>query len=517
MHASKSPLVLAFVDPPHGTQGGDWYYRAYVPGAALAAREDVHVVYFQNNHRARKEILRDADVVVLNAICDQDLFPVIAERKAAGRATVFEINDDFRAVQAANPVARFFAEPGNRRILFRLAHLCGANQFTVPELRRLYGSFASRHAVFANHLPRTPAPRTDRVSERVIMGWGGSKGHLEDVRRVAPTLRALLEEIPELDLHVMGAEAIADLFRDLPSSRFRHVASGTIDEYHAFVATLDIGLAPLENDGFNRSRSDVKFLEYACHGVVPLVQRLEPYLASVTHGANGFLFESPEELAVLVRGLVRDPGLRSRVSDAAYRSVATTRLEPLHTDARLAFYNELLAEAGHRPHSAAEAKNLVARWAGLAGARREGRLVMLDATDYERHLHAGLLAGQRDRDPRTARRHFEAAASLCPNDHLPWLYLGTLCDDLSATAKAVDLEPRSVSALLAVGRAFAAAREPRALQILLRAAELEPSFEVPYAAVAAFFEETGHAANAAEFRAFADARAAGFDDPKPLT
>jgi hypothetical protein len=336
------------------------------------------------------------------------------------------------------------------------------------------------------------------------------------MRRVAPTLRALLAELPELELRVMGAEAIADLFRDLPADRFRHVASGTIDEYHAFVDTLDIGLAPLENDGFNRSRSDVKFLEYACHGVVPVVQRLEPYLTSVEHGANGFFFDTPEDLAARVTQVVRDPELRARVASNAYASVATTRLQELHTDARLAFYNELLTEAGHRPRTRAEADSLVGRWRTLAGARSEGRFLLLDATDYEKHLHAGLLAGQRDRDLRTARRHFEAAAALCPSDHLPWLYLGTLCDELTATAKAVDLEPRSISALLAVGRAFADAREPRALQLLLRAAELEPTFEVPYAAVASFFEAAGNAANAAEFRAFAEARAAGFDDPTPL-
>lgn len=516
MSPAPFPLVLAFVDPPHGTRGGDWYYRAYVPGEALAGREGVHVVYLQNNHRARKEILREADVVVLNAVCDQDLFPVIAARKAAGRVTVFEINDDFRAVQPSNPVARFFAEAGNRRILFRLAHLCGANQFTVPELRRLYGAFTKRHAVFTNQLPRMPALRSRDANGRVILGWGGSKGHLEDMRRVAPTLRAMLTDLPDLELRIMGAEAIADLFRDLPADRFRHVPSGTIDEYHAFVDTLDLGLAPLENDGFNRSRSDVKFLEYACHGVVPIVQRLEPYLASVEHGVNGFLFDTPEELASYVTRLVHEPELRARVSHDAHASVATTRLQALHTDERIAFYTDLLAEAGHRPRTTTETEALVGRWRTLAGARNEGRFVLLEATDYEKHLHAGLLAGQRDRDPTTARRHFEAAAALCPSDHLPWLYLGTLCDELTATAKAVELEPRSISALLAVGRAFAAAHEPRALQLLLRAAELEPTFEVPYAAVASFFESAGNAANAAEFQAFADARAAGFDDPPPL-
>ncbi len=127
-------MRIAIVDPPHGTRGGDWYDRAYLPGKALAALDGVRVVYLQNHHRRRREVLQEADLVVLNAVVDADLLPVIAARRLAGRPTLYEINDDFRGVQATNPIAGFFADPANRRLLFRTARSCDALQFSTPDL-----------------------------------------------------------------------------------------------------------------------------------------------------------------------------------------------------------------------------------------------------------------------------------------------------------------------------------------------------------------------------------------------
>jgi len=160
-------LLIAIVDPPHSKRGGDWYYRSFLPGRALAALDGVRVVYLQNHHRARKEVLREADLVVLNAVVDADLLPAIEARCLAQRVTLYEINDDFRAVQRSNPIAGFFADPANRRLLFRLARSCDALQFSVPELRRLYGHFSDETVVFENHLWEMPPPRPPRPAGQV--------------------------------------------------------------------------------------------------------------------------------------------------------------------------------------------------------------------------------------------------------------------------------------------------------------------------------------------------------------
>jgi len=389
--------------------------------------------------------------VVLNAVCDADLLPVIDERTRAGRLTVYEINDDFRAVQPANPIAGFFASAANRRVLFRLAHRAGRVQFTVPELDRLYGYFAPSRAIFANQLLDIPERRSVRPAGPVVIGWGGSKGHLDDVRRIEPALTRFLRAHDDVRFRLMGADAIAALLKDLPKDRFEHVPAGNIEAYHAFVSSLDIGLAPLENDGFNRSRSDVKFLEYAAHGVVPVVQRLEPYLASVRHGENGFLFDTPEEL--------------------------------------------------------------VAGWRAHEGVEPEGRLTLMNATAYEDLLHEGLMRGQRAKQHAAAASSFERAAALVPQDHLPWLLRGATTGDEKALRKAVELEPKSIVSRMALGGVLADRRDQECLQHFLAAAEIDGAYEAPFVAVSQFFESLGLTKEAQEFMGIAVRSAANFEEP----
>jgi glycosyltransferase involved in cell wall biosynthesis len=494
-------MLVAIVDPPHNTRGGDWYYRAYVPGKAMAEVENVHVVYLQNHHRARRSILNDADVVVLQAICDADLFPLIAERRRRGKLTVFEINDDFRAVQGSNPISKFYANPANSRLLLRLAYRCGAVQFSVPELEHLYGARAERRAIFPNQLWSMPEPRSASSTSKVVVGWGGSQGHLGDMRAVAPALREFLERREDVVFRIMGASAIAELFHGLPAGRVEHVPPGSIEQYHAFVESLDIGLAPLQNDGFNRSRSDVKFLEYACHGVVPVVQRLEPYLKSVDHGRNGFLVETPQELVDTLEVLVRDADMRHRVGQQAYASVADSRLQALHVQARLFFYGQVLDDLGHRPRTPAEVKALMDSFRRFEGAEAEERLVLLGPTAYEALVHDGLLVSQMAGKHAEASACFEEASLRQPLNAMPFLLRGATTQDEAALRKALQLEPRSLVAHLALGQMLASRTNPACLAEFVAAAELEPTYEAPYLAAAAFLRSVGSTKDADEFLA----------------
>lgn len=511
-----SPVLIGLVDAPDRTRGGDWYYRSYVPGSAMARTPGVYVAYVQNHHRARKEVMREADVLVLHAICDADILPVIAARTKRGQVTIFEINDDFRAVQASNPVAPFFAQAQNRRLLFRLAQRCGYIQFSVPELERLYGGLAPHRHVFENQLLAMPPRRKRSSGGRTVIGWGGSSGHLADMTATAPALCELLRKRQDVVFRLMGGHAFARLFNEVPRGQFEHVPADSIEAYHAFVASLDIGIAPLSNDAFNRSRSDVKFLEYACHGVVPVVSHLTPYLRSVRHEENGFLVDGPEDLVARLQELLDDPARRVAMGEAAFASVASTRLQGQHVAARLDWYQQALAAAGHVPRDESAIARKVAAWGACEGAEVEGRFAMLHAAELEDHIHDGLVLRAIPGRTPDATRLFEYASAASPGDHLPRLLLGLTTHQLPDLEAAAALEPASLVSLLALGRAYAAKGDARAMTCFLGAAELEPGYEAPFAAAAAFLKAAGHADEAEEFAHHALRAIQGLDDPAPL-
>jgi tetratricopeptide (TPR) repeat protein len=504
------PWLIAQLDAMHRSRGGDWYYRTFAPGRALAALPDVYVVNVDLAHRKLPLILEHADVLVINGVCSVDLLPVIGERKQAGRLTVFEINDDVQQIQPSNPLSGFFAQPENVRLFRRLALSSDAVQYSVPELQRLYGGLNGRGRVFANQLVGPPPLPMTQARGAVTIGWGGSAGHLEDIAEVAPALIAFVLAQPNVTLHLMCSDRIWSLFDALPGDRKRRTPVGSIDEYYAFVSQLDIGIAPNRNSGFNRARSDVKFLEYAGWGAVPVVQRLAPYSASVRHGVNGFLFDSTEELLRLLARLVTDAEERQRVRNEAHAYVQRERVQAAHAAERLAFYAELMPAPG----AAAEPARVFAELAGLEGAEVAARHIMLAHTRYESLLHDGLIllqnADERDRGAAMLRE----AARLEPTQAMPDLFLGVQLDREPELRSALVKNPRSVQAALALGSHYLQrAQYKPALERFMAAAQLAPGYEMPFAHAAHTLRKLGALTEAAEFERIAQTMAAAVSPP----
>ena len=92
--------------------------------------------------------MRDADVLILNNICDADLLPVIRDRKAHGKPTVYELCDDLWALPPSNPMRAFYDQSNNMLLIKRLAHYCDALQFSSPELERKFGYLNPNSAFF---------------------------------------------------------------------------------------------------------------------------------------------------------------------------------------------------------------------------------------------------------------------------------------------------------------------------------------------------------------------------------
>lgn len=499
-----SPLLIAQLDPPHAGREGDWYYRTYAPGLAMAAQPGVFVINLDNAHRRKAEVLRHADVLILNSVVDADLLPILRERREARLLTVYELSDDVSAVPPENPVHAFYQARDNLHLFLRLAHSCDANQFSVPELQRRFGHLCPRGRVLPNQLAELPPPRplvTHDADGPLLIGWGGSRGHLEDVAAIAGPLCAFLAAHPAARLRIMGAEAIWRLFDALPAERKERVRPGSLHDYYAFVAGLDIGLAPLLDHGFNRSRSDVKFLEYAAHGAVPVVQALTPYLDAVRHEENGFLFSTPAQLVQILERLAADPPLRHRVAGAAYRYVAACRRQDDHTGARLSLYRDGLAALSHQGRSEAACRSFFGSLSRWPGARQKGQHLLLESTRYEQLLHDGLVLSQQQGRQEEAAALFLEAGRLEPGNYQPYLCLAAAGHAaLDALAEALRRNPRSIQSwLLLGGHLWQAGAPGKAIERFLTAAELFPSYELPYLRTAQVLRQMGDPYEAQRF------------------
>jgi glycosyltransferase involved in cell wall biosynthesis len=129
---------------------------------------------------------------------------------------------------------------------------------------------------------------------------------------VAPQLRRFFERNPAVEWHNVGTD-----FRSYMKLGGRHTPwqSDMWDYYRSI--DFDIGLAPLVDMPFNRSKSAIKALEYAALGIPVIASDREPYRPFVLDGVTGYLVRDEHEWTKRLRELVNDDAMREEMGRKA--------------------------------------------------------------------------------------------------------------------------------------------------------------------------------------------------------
>jgi tetratricopeptide (TPR) repeat protein len=425
---------------------GDGVYRFHSPSRYLSRLPGVVVMDIDLHHRLLPPLAEAADVLILAGF-EADMFPVLERRRAGGRITIFEANDYYYDIQPWNPLS---AEWFNRALQDSFAQglaVADAVQTSMPELARRWRERIAHPVIaFPNQLTDVP-PLAPPPVRPLTIGWGGSPGHFADWYHIAPLLEKWLIAHPHVHLEVMNHE-FAKPFVQLPAERYRFTPFGSLADYLRFVHGLDIGLAPLLPSGYNRCRSDVKFLEYASHGVAGIYADLEPYQHTVVHGETGLLYKTEAELMHYLDLLAEDATLRGRIREQAHAYVAAQRRLENHIGDRLAFYRQLLPGPPHGCAIPAEV---------LTAAVREERYLQLRRQQPEQTLMAAMKAQTSRESVQTLTRLVEQ----CPNYVAALQHLGKQLNDqrdskaaLRYLEQARTLNPHSARTLCEMGRAY---------------------------------------------------------------
>lgn len=426
-------MFIVHLAAPQSTTGGDFIYRVLQPDAALARFSGITTVSLTNICSRRMELLMGADLLVVQMLADADLLRLVLERRRLGRPTVFEVSDNFTAFQSSNPVAGFYDAPENRAMILQLISICDGVQVTMPALADLCAPYCERVEIFPNQVATTQW--VTRGDGPLVVGWGGSIGHLEDVKRIAPAVTEWVHRNRDVRFTVMGDEQFIPLFADVSPEQFEFVPSGTLEDYFSFLRRLDVGIAPLGDHPFNSCRSDGKFIEYASRGVVAVCSDSPAYNRSVRHGETGFLFRSTEDLIGTLDALIENPEMRRRVSEAGYRYVSQERTESAAATRRLAFYRSLVPPG---------------REAGVLTIEQVRSIPQLTQGDGERHFlhelssseqaaYEGLVSQFNWRDSERAGRCYQQASEFDPEFFQSRYYLGNLLLSTDPTAAAEEL------------------------------------------------------------------------------
>ncbi|MEW5947262.1 MAG: tetratricopeptide repeat protein [bacterium] len=371
--------------------------------------------------------------------------------------------------------------------------MCDALQTPAVELGERFSEFNGRYEVFPNQMESVPV-MPERADSPVVVGWGGSSGHYEDVLEVAPALAEWVTRVEGVRLALMGDRFIYDLFSGVPEGKKFYVPPGSLQDYFNFLESIHIGIIPLKEDNFNLCRSDVKFIEYASRGVAPVCSDVRTYNRVVKHESNGLLFGNPKELIGILDCLLEKPEIMKRTMRNAYRYVLENRIEEDHAGRRADFYSSLLKREP-------DGKNPAADWIqGLPGAVTlpESRHCFLTLTEGELFLYRGMTKQFRESRPDEAVKFYKEAARVFPDFHFPHYCMSVALKEtspdeaLKKCRKALSLERDSCSAAHMMTLLYAAKGETdRALREAERCVERFPFFPPGWVLRASLLEGAG--------------------------
>lgn len=172
-------------------------------------------------------------------------------------------------------------------------------------------------------------PRTERAGGKIRAGYCGSHTHQRDMQLVLPALKQA-GRLPNVEIHLWGVtptkgdwlfEPAGPIERTFEGMKYTHHGSRRpYEEFCKEISILDIALAPLLDNEFNRCKSAQKWFEHSAHKTAMVLSDLEPY-AMVEHGVTGLKARTAGEFTAALLLLCVDPELRARIGRAAHEDV----------------------------------------------------------------------------------------------------------------------------------------------------------------------------------------------------
>ena len=236
----------------------------------------------------------------------------------------FDINPDM-----------FPAMHGPDVFTFRGVHAIQTNTEPLADILRTRNPEV---AIFPEAISELPGIANFTDPQRRTLFFG-ALNRAQDWAPLLPALNATAASVGErLQFSIVHDRALFDAL-DTPHKSF--VPGCDYETYLQLLGQSEIAFLPLSDNAFNRTRSDLEFVEAGARRVAALASPIV-YGTSIEDGNNGLLFRTPQELVYRLAWLVVNPGAVT-LANAARKWVVEHRMLVNQTKARMAWYYSLAA------------------------------------------------------------------------------------------------------------------------------------------------------------------------------
>ena len=284
-----------------GDDGGCGYWRMVLPARNLPESEyivDVSVV------EVIFEYLLEYDTIVIQRTCDWKSYYVLKQLKKAGKKLVYDIDDNLFELPEYHPSRKCFGNDAREAASF-IMQLCDKICVTTDRLKNalVYNvgkEIESKIVVIPNAID-VSSFNTEYVLDvkkpfRIL--WSGGASHEYDFDVCSGALKRFFSDHKDCKLAIMGYLP-SFIRKDLVfwQGIAEYVDFKDVETYFSMLPKIcaDIGICPLLDNNFSRSKSPIKWMEYSLAGLPVIASNCPPYSDVIYNGATGRLADNEDD------------------------------------------------------------------------------------------------------------------------------------------------------------------------------------------------------------------------------
>jgi glycosyltransferase involved in cell wall biosynthesis len=238
----------------------------------------------------------------------------------SGKTIIVDVDDDFTCIPPWNPAYESIT-PEVIQATEDLYRLANGVTTSTEYLGRKMSRYNKNVFVLPNALDLELWEKVHEIvplPDGITIGWFGSQSHVRDMEILEEAWPQVAERCPEVQFICSGFTS--EKLRGLMGKRMTIYGWAPLQHYPAMVRQIRIGCLPLQDVEFNRSKSNLKWMEFGSLGIPCVASDFGPYAS--LRGEVDVLFASTtaQWVTQLVR-LIRSSEVRKRIGTAARREV----------------------------------------------------------------------------------------------------------------------------------------------------------------------------------------------------
>jgi hypothetical protein len=253
-------------------QGACSYYRSVGPFSKI---KEVSFEFLEKGNWVNYSSL---DVLYLERPVMPSFIEGIRMAKSFNIPVWVDFDDDLFDVPKYNPAYGFYSKDETKQSVIAAVSMADVITVTTPTLQKVFQKYNKNVIIIPNAWNNYNFPLQENFSNKKIINWRGSATHRNDLLEYKDALLASAEARKDWKWSFIGKEhwMISDFIDDNQKMTFDEM---DIIQYFNLMVNLNPGIqiVPLKINEFNKSKSNIAWLEGTAAGAVTLAPIMEQW------------------------------------------------------------------------------------------------------------------------------------------------------------------------------------------------------------------------------------------------